>query len=119
MKSAYDFNEEQTTHMTVSAARSLREAFLSVDGIRWGDNECSKIADIAHGLKGLLLNMGQPEWAGYVKEIETGAHAGESRNYKEMFDTVRVAVRDVCEVLKERQEETDGQGLRFGMVEGA
>jgi hypothetical protein len=98
-RTTYNFNEEQIDLMVVSSARSIQAAFLAVDEILDGEDVYGKIAVIAHGLKGLLLNMGEDEWAGYVREIENAANAGEDHDYKEMMQRLRFGLQEVSRIL--------------------
>lgn len=96
----YRLNEEQVDLMVVSSARSLQTAFLAVDEILGSEELCTKITAIAHSLKGLLLNMGQHDWASYAAEIENAANAGKDCDYKIMIDDLRLGLQDVSTILK-------------------
>jgi hypothetical protein len=98
-RTTYKLNEEQIDLMVVSSARSLQTAFLATDEILNGGDVCVKIAAVAHSLKGLLLNMGQHEWAGYAREIENTAKANEVRDYKEMMQRLRLGVQEISGIL--------------------
>ena len=98
-RTTYNFNEEQTDLMIVSSARSIQAAFLAIDEIVDKEDMCEKIAVITHGLKGLLLNMGQKEWAGYVKDIENAAKAGRHHEYTEMMQRLRLGLQEVGRIL--------------------
>jgi hypothetical protein len=99
-RTTYKLNEEQIDLMVVSSARSLQTAFLATDEIREGEDVCVKMAAIAHSLKGLLLNMGQHEWAAYAAEIEKIANAGQDHDYKTMIQNLRLGLQDVSIALK-------------------
>jgi hypothetical protein len=94
----YNFNEEQIDLMVVSSARSIQAAFLAFDMILDGEDAREKVVVIAHGLKGLLLNMGQDEWAGYVREMESAASAGEGHDYKEVIQGLRLGLQEVIRI---------------------
>lgn len=96
----YRLNEEQVDLMVVSSARSLQTVFLAVDEIRGSEELCTKITAIAHSLKGLLLNMGQHDWASYAAEIENAANTGKDCDYKIMIDDLRLGLQDVGTILK-------------------
>lgn len=98
-RTTYKLNEEQIDLMIVSSARSLH-AFLATDEIQGGEELCTKIAAIAHSLKGLLLNMGQHEWASYAAEIENAASAGLDRDYKTMIQYLRLGLQDISMIIK-------------------
>jgi hypothetical protein len=96
----YKLNEEQIDLMVVSSARSLQSAFLASEDIQESDEDiCVKITAIAHSLKGLLLNMGQYEWAGYAREIEYAAKAGEKREFIQMIQKLRLGMQEVSRIL--------------------
>ena len=97
-RTAYNFNDVQIDLMVVSSARSIQAAFLAFDMILDGEDVHEKLVVIAHGLKGLLLNMGQDEWAGYVREMENAASAGEDHDYKEMMQRLRLGLQEVSRI---------------------
>jgi hypothetical protein len=97
-RTTYNFNEEQIDLMVVSSARSIQAAFLAFDMIPEGEDAHEKVVVIAHGLKGLLLNMGQDEWAGYVREMERAASAGEGHDYKEMMQRMCLGLQEVSRI---------------------
>jgi hypothetical protein len=99
-RTTYKLNEEQIDLMVVSSARSLQTAFLAADDIFGSEDVCEKMAAIAHSLKGLLLNMGQFEWAGFAREIERAAKASEKCDYKEMIRRLRVGMHPVSQIIK-------------------
>jgi hypothetical protein len=98
-RTTYNFNEEQIDLMVVSSARSIQAAFLAIDETVDKEDACEKIAVIAHGLKGLLLNMGQNDWAGYVKDIENAAKAGRYHEYIEMVQRLRLGLQEVGKIV--------------------
>ena len=95
-RTAYKLKEEQIDLMITSSAGSLRSIFLEVDGLPENESLNEKIAALAHTVKGLLLNMGQVEWAEYAKEIEYTAKAGEEKDYKSMMKTLRAGLQEIC-----------------------
>jgi hypothetical protein len=99
-RTTYRLNEEQVDLMVISSARSLQTAFLAFDEIKDKEELFTKIAAIAHSLKGLLLNMGQHDWASYAAEIENAANTGKDCDYKIMIDDLRLGLRNVSTILK-------------------
>jgi len=81
-----------------SSSRSLLSAIKSFDEVDEDENIYEKIKAISHGMKGVLLNMGQHEWADFAREIEKAANAGESRDYKEMVRQLRKGVQDIFSI---------------------
>jgi hypothetical protein len=98
-QATYNFNEEQIDLMVVSSAKSIQAAFLAIDETADQKGLCEKIAVIAHGLKGLLLNMGQTEWAGYVRDIEHTAKAGRNHECTEMVHRLRLGLQEVAAIV--------------------
>jgi HPt (histidine-containing phosphotransfer) domain-containing protein len=94
-RTVYKLNEEQINLMIASSSRSLRSAFQSFDEISDDEDIYKKIMMISHSIKGLLLNMGQPEWAECAKEIEDAAKMGEDRDYKEMVQRLRLGMQEL------------------------
>lgn len=77
----YQLGEEQVELMLDSSRKSL-ERILGEATVAFGsDNVPHQMVNICHSLKGLLLNMGAPEWAGVARDLEKSARAGENRDY--------------------------------------
>jgi hypothetical protein len=98
-KTTYKLNEEQIDLMVVSSARSLKTAFSAAEEILDSEDVCEKMIAVAHSLKGLLLNMGQMEWAGFAQEIEGAAKATENRDYHEMIRILRAGMEPISQIL--------------------
>jgi len=77
--------------MLKSSAQSLHDVFTSFDALAaegWSDT--SKIASISHNLKGVLMNMGEMEWAEKVMQIEQSAQQKKvATDYASFFNQLR------------------------------
>ncbi len=94
----YKLNEDQVEFMVKSSAESLRTVFESAERILAGDeSQQAALARMAHSLKGLLLNMGEPGWADIARAIEFAAKAGESRDYSVPLEEIRTATSEIVE----------------------
>lgn len=94
----YKLNEEQVDFMVQSSAQSLRAVFESVQQILTGDElQQAALIRMAHSLKGLLLNMGEPGWADIARAVEFAARAGESRDYSVPLGRIRTATLAIVE----------------------
>ena len=82
--------------MVTSSSKSLEQGLAQLTEVRSEADSITRLCGIYHGLKGVLLNMGEPEWAAYTKEIERQVMTGEK------LDHGRIAIvlqRGVFEVL--------------------
>ena len=77
----YLLNETQVETMLVSSSKSLQQALTSAHDILEGTAPEARFALVFHSLKGLLLNMGQAEWAAYTKGLEKKLTDGEQVDY--------------------------------------
>lgn len=80
-RQTYLLNETQVETMVVSSSKSLEHAFSCAGEIFKGTEPAEQLVAFFHGLKGLLLNMGESEWASYTKAIESKLVAGEQLDY--------------------------------------
>ena len=90
----YKLADEQAEKMIASAAKSIKEVFLSGEDAL-GRGDMAGLAVFAHSLKGLLLNMGQMEWADIARELEQAAKEGGAVDFKEMIGNLKDGVRDL------------------------
>lgn len=84
----YLLNETQVETMLVSSSRSLEQAFAGAHDILEGTAPETRFALVFHSLKGLLLNMGEAEWAAYTKELEKKLTDGEQVDYAAAVETL-------------------------------
>lgn len=80
-KRTYMLNERQVETMLVSSSKSLKQALASAHDILEGTEPEARFALVFHSLKGLLLNMGEVEWAAYTKGLEKKLTDGEQVDY--------------------------------------
>lgn len=92
----YMLNERQVETMLVSSSKSLREALAAARQILKGIEPESNYVLIFHSLKGLLLNMGESEWAAHLREIENQLRAGEQLDHESIIGTIE---RGLTEIL--------------------
>ena len=77
----YMLNETQVETMLISSSKSLNQALASAHDILEGTEPEARFTLVFHSLKGLLLNMGEAEWAAYTKELEKKLTDGEQVDY--------------------------------------
>lgn len=80
-RQTYMLNETQIETMLASSSKSLEHALSSVGEILKEPEDKERPVAFFHGLKGLLLNMGETEWASYIKAIENKLAAGGRIDY--------------------------------------
>ncbi len=97
-KSMYQLADEQIDLMLESSARSLRATFAEMEEIFLGTKNYQKLARQAHSMKGVLLNMGEKEWAARAREIEVAALAAEEKDYRQLIDEIRMGVCEIVEM---------------------
>ncbi|SHO42947.1 Hpt domain-containing protein [Desulfopila aestuarii] len=79
--STYQLGEKQVELMVNSSRKSLDKILAEARTALQSDNVPAEMVNIGHSLKGLLLNMGEPEWAEIARDLEKSARAGEVRDY--------------------------------------
>ena len=80
-RQTYLLDEKQVETMVVSSSKSLELAFSSAGEIFKGTEPAEQLVAFLHGLKGLLLNMGESELASYTKAVEGKLAVGEQLDY--------------------------------------
>ena len=96
-RQVYKFNEDQVESMLRSASQSLRKSFASAEQALASDDLCSALAPVAHCLNGLLLNLGEGDWAALARDIEQAATAGRAYEYAEAVGSMREGVSAVAD----------------------
>ncbi len=96
-KEKYKFTEPQVELMVVSSCKSLEQGLAHLLGFLAGEASVQGrgLKAIYHGFKGLFLNMGEPEWAAYTKEIERKLLADEHLDHKTIAGILRHGVAEV------------------------
>lgn len=88
----YMLNETQVETMLVSSSKSLNQALASAHDILEGTEPEARFTLVFHSLKGLLLNMGEAEWAAYTKELEKKLTDGEQVDYAAAVEVLEKGV---------------------------
>ncbi len=109
-RSTYQLGEQQVELMINSSRKSLEKILAEARLALQSEEVCGEMVHIGHNLKGLLLNMGEPEWAELARELEHSARAGIQRDYVGMIDQF---VQGMTAVL------TYGEGDWTGTASGA
>ena len=80
-QTTYQLAESQVELMINSSRKSLDKILDDAKKALNSDNVPCEMVNIGHSLKGLLLNMGEVEWAEVARDLEKSARAGEARDY--------------------------------------
>lgn len=92
----YLLTDPQVELMVASSSKSLEQSFGNLaEAISSEDLSVDRLKAIYHGLKGVLLNMGEPEWAAYIREIEQKVLAGETLNHSLIVKVLRDGMVEV------------------------
>lgn len=91
-RDAYKLKDEQVEFMIRSASQSLQTALAAAEQALTSDNRCAALATVAHGLKGLFLNMGEGEWASLARAMEQAAKANQQHEYAAVVQKIRQGV---------------------------
>jgi HPt (histidine-containing phosphotransfer) domain-containing protein len=88
----YRLDTNQVEIMLKSSAKSLETTLTELQKAIDGNNGYREIARLGHSLKGVLLNMGELEWAELARRIEKSAGAEEQENYRDIVGGIRSGV---------------------------
>ncbi len=93
-KETYRLADTQVDQMIESSGRSLRVTFEAAEDVLSGSGSdfFEKLGRHAHSMKGLLLNMGESEWAALAREIELAALQGREIDYRGKIEELRCGV---------------------------
>ena len=91
----YKLTEPQVEIMVVSSSKSLEQGLEHLLEVLAGEQSVERLGAIYHGLKGLFLNMGEPEWAAFTKEIEQKMLVGEELDHKRIVGKLQHGVAEV------------------------
>lgn len=67
---AYGLKDAQVEVLVESSAKSINQAFANISAAMDSKESAQQLALFLHGLKGVFLNMGENEWALFVKQLE-------------------------------------------------
>ena len=85
----YQLDPSQVEIMLESSAKSLQATLTDLSKAIEGDNGLKEVSRLGHSLKGLLLNMGEREWADLARRIEQSAALGKQMDYMGIIKGIR------------------------------
>lgn len=94
-RSTYKLADDQIDIMLASSAKSLTTSFSALFTALEKNEGHDQIFRLAHSIKGLLLNMGEAQWAELAREIELAASDSEVRDYLSMVKKIQYGVEDI------------------------
>lgn len=94
-RTTYGLNDDQIEAMLQSSSRSLNAVFDKFDTLFKKKEDLSALVQPCHNLKGLLMNMGEMEWAKRVGELEMSVKEGVEKDYQAELATVNVGLTEV------------------------
>ncbi len=94
-RDTYKLADEQIDLMLESSARSLQVTFAATEDAFSDKDFYEKVARHAHSMKGLLLNMGEKEWAAQARDIEVAALERVDVDFRKMIDKIHQGVLEV------------------------
>jgi HPt (histidine-containing phosphotransfer) domain-containing protein len=93
----YRLDASQVETMLKSSALSLAKTLANLQKAIDDDHGYGEISRLSHSLKGVLLNMGELEWAELARRIEKAAGAEEQENYQDIVCGIRNGVEKFLE----------------------
>lgn len=100
-KTTYQLGDSQVELMLQSSRKSLDKILTEAEVALQAEDVCSHLVSIGHSLKGLLLNMGESEWAAFAREFERAAREDESRDYATVIAQLNVGMAAVIAYSEE------------------
>ncbi len=94
-RSIYKLADDQIDIMLASSAKSLTSSFSAIYEALDENQGLDKVYRLAHSIKGVLLNMGETQWAELAREIELAASDSEERDYRSMVKKIQCGVEDI------------------------
>lgn len=92
---AYSLSGDQVEIMLKSSAASLKTFLSALEDAVAAGGSFTEIARLGHGLKGVLLNMGEEEWAEQARYLERSAAEGKTVDYATMVTAIRQGVEEI------------------------
>ena len=80
-RTTYNLREEQIELMIQSSRKSMEKILSDAEAALQAEDPLVRLRNVGHSLKGLLLNMGEQQWAEMARELELSAKTGEQRDY--------------------------------------
>lgn len=91
----YQLSESQVETMIMSSSKSIQLCLSDLVGAaQAAESKNERLKAVFHGLKGLLLNMGEQGWALYVSQLEQKLLTGEQIDHQ-------LAVNNLCRGVEE------------------
>ena len=94
-KSNYNLADDQIDLMLESTSKSLNSSLSELYETLEMNTNFEKLTKLGHRIKGLLLNMGEQEWAAVARELELSASAGKDIDYRGMVERIHKGVESV------------------------
>lgn len=94
-KSAYMLTDAQVDLMIESSIKSLKSTFALLQDATEKDNNFREINVQSHRLKGVLLNMGESDWAEIARQMETSASREEYKQYSSIVENLQKGMADI------------------------
>lgn len=94
-KTIYGLNDDQIEAMLLSSSRSLNAVFDQFDTLFLEQDVPSTLVQPCHNLKGLLMNMGEMEWAKRVGQLEASVKEGVVKDYQAELAVVKAGLAEV------------------------
>lgn len=91
-RSTYQLGDEQVVLMINSSRKSLDKILAEARQALQADDICAELVNIGHSLKGLLLNMGEPEWAEVARALEKSARDRDILDYDAIIRQMTVGM---------------------------
>lgn len=91
----YGLKEDQVELMVNSSRRSLEKIFNEAREAMGKDDVAATMVGVCHSLKGLLLNMGEPDWADMARMLEKAARDGKPVDFKMAMEQFHVGMTEV------------------------
>ncbi len=86
---SYRFDDAQIEIMLESSLNSLKSTLGKLEEAVAESHEHTEISRLAHSLKGLLLNMGEHEWAELARHIEKSVKSAEQKELEVIVGEIR------------------------------
>lgn len=94
-RKTYKLTEDQVDILLESTAKSMSSTLNALYVAVGGDSRLEEVSRLGHSMKGLLLNMGEQQWAETARELEKAAARGEKRDYGKMVRDIHQGVEDI------------------------
>ncbi len=104
-KETYGFNLSQIEIMLESSSKSLVQAFDNASEALKSDNSQEQLVPVFHGLKGLLLNMGENNWAAFARDVEQKLEGGLLADFDRIVAEMQVGMTDILFYCRDKGQE--------------